>query len=186
MDQRFKESLRKFASTGDLDAAGAACAAYLRSQGEENFGSVVRIPTIGTRITLTEDWTFNLVAEGRNEDFHDKVHLVVFEQGDDGYLYEIYKDKLGEDVKRRYSGVQKVDKETTLPAGTVLRVDRLYIKKNQGEFDSVTFICETLPGVEVKLKSGKKAAKVGRFWAKLRDVNNIVGCWDSATLKVRS
>lgn len=186
MDQRFKESLRKFASTGDLDAAGAACAAYLRSQGKENFGSVVRIPTIGTRITLTEEWAFKLYDEQRNTEFRGKIlPNREIKEGEDGWLYEHYKDKFGKPQKRLYEDDGR-DIDVTLPADTVLRIDRLYIKKNQGEFDSVTFYCESHPDVEVLLTSGKKAKNVGRFWAKLRDVNNIVGCWDSATLKVRS
>lgn len=51
----------------------------------------------------------------------------------------------------------------TLPAGTVLKVDRIYIRKGMKDFSSLTFTA--------KLANMKKAA---RFWVKLRDVNRMV------------
>jgi hypothetical protein len=50
----------------------------------------------------------------------------------------------------------------TLPAGTVLKVDRIYIRKGKGmsDYSSVTFYATI----------GKKKY---RFWSKLADVNNI-------------
>jgi len=46
-----------------------------------------------------------------------------------------------------------------LKAGTILEVDRIYIRKGAEDFSSVTF----------KIRGNK----VLRFWAKLQDVNNI-------------
>ena len=45
-------------------------------------------------------------------------------------------------------------------------VDRIYIRKGKGEFDSVTF------RVDFKLRA-KRVLK-GRFWAKLDDVNRLL------------
>ena len=181
MDTRIQEKLRKFAATEDPDVAVAVCAALLRIRGGLEVGSMVQIPTIGTRITLTEDWTFLLEAEDRNEKFHDAIHPVETTLGEDGYLYQLYKDKFGKQKRRRYNGLQ--DTDTTLPAGTVLRVDRIYIKKNQGDYDSVTFVCESIPGREnAKLMSGKSAKTFGRFWSALNEANGIVGSWDAETL----
>ena len=57
------------------------------------------------------------------------------------------------------------DRKETLEAGTILMVDRIYIRKtakdSEGDYDSVTFI----------IKSGPK--KGCRFWASLDDVNYI-------------
>lgn len=50
----------------------------------------------------------------------------------------------------------------TLPAGSVLTVDRIYVRKGQGDFSSLSFF----------LAGGKKP-KASRFWAKLSDCNNI-------------
>lgn len=50
----------------------------------------------------------------------------------------------------------------TFPRGTVLEIDRIYIRKNAAEFSSVTF--------KIREKN-----KVLRFWAKLEDVNKIEG-----------
>lgn len=58
-------------------------------------------------------------------------------------------------LKRRDS----TDLDYSWPAGTILEVDRIYIRKGAADFSSVTF----------KIR-GKK---VIRFWVKLEDVNRI-------------
>lgn len=88
------------------------------------------IPEIGTKIKLTKDWTFTLHKEYRNESL---------------LLERFPSFNLSHDIKY------------TLPAETILTVDRIYIRKGNEEYSSLSF---TLPG--------KK-----RFWAKLSDVNNI-------------
>lgn len=58
----------------------------------------------------------------------------------------------------------------TLPVGTVLRVDRIYIRSGKKEWDSITFsICKHPHFTEMK----RKIVADGRFWAKLEDVNEI-------------
>jgi len=54
--------------------------------------------------------------------------------------------------------------KVSLPKGTVLAVDRIYIRQQASDFDSVTFRLQSTPG-------GKKGKP--RFWAKLSDVNKI-------------
>lgn len=56
----------------------------------------------------------------------------------------------------------------TLPKGTVLTVDRLYIRKGATNFDSLSFYIGNAP----KGVGFKKQGKI-RFWAKLPDVNKI-------------
>ena len=72
--------------------------------------------------------------------------------------------------ERYRSGYKQV--EVTLPAGTILECDRVYIRTfnkarvNDGDdYDSITWKL-------IDPKKGK-AEKFGRFWVKLVDANNI-------------
>lgn len=123
----------------------------------------VRIPTINTRLTLTRAWTFMLHNEGRNDNFAGRI----------GAATKVSK------------WAHQWDAESvpvTIPAGTVLIVDRIYIRKgktwsgkSRSEYDSITF----------RIKKGECPDKTiyGRFWAKLGDVNRIVCEWDMETVK---
>lgn len=104
------------------------------------------IPTIGDKIILTEDWKFDLWKEYRNRDLLDHFNLV---KDPDGRLY-FYRiaDK---DIPFR----------VTLPKNSKLTIDRIYVRKGAADFDSVTFRVFGL---------GKKSI---RFWAKLKDVNEM-------------
>ena len=63
----------------------------------------------------------------------------------------------------------------TLPKGTVLAVDRIYIRKGASDFSSITFFAKGLGETEVKNRwSGRTTKwKAQRFWAKLSDCNQI-------------
>lgn len=138
------------------------------------------IPEISDEVRLLKDWQFRLYNESRNESL-DKFLKVGFpprsSQKDPPIL-------------------------VTIPAGTVLIIDRVYIRKGQTDFSSITFrwkgasnpaYFETredyghviINGVKVsrdwRLHKGMPnptyQAKVPkeqiRFWAKLKDVNEI-------------
>ena len=63
----------------------------------------------------------------------------------------------------------------TLPKGTILKVDRIYIRKGKSDFSSITFyanIQETVTTVKWRSTISKKKKSL-RFWAKLSDCNNI-------------
>lgn len=122
------------------------------------------IPTIKTQIKLTRDWQFSLYHEYRNDS-----------------LWEAYSGN-----KFHYNNNQPYDDylrnppaplQVTLNKDCVIMVDRIYIKKNYQEFDSVSFIITegfkpVKEGTEIQtFGSGRKH----RFWAKLEDVNNIEG-----------
>lgn len=92
------------------------------------------IPEIGDELRLDADWCFDLFDEYRNESL-----LLHF-----GYSMRKWADKV--------KSVGRV----TIPKGEVLKVDRIYIRKNASEFSSVSFYW------------GKK-----RFWVKLIDVNSM-------------
>lgn len=100
------------------------------------------IPPLGTSITLAQDWAFELHREHRNYDFFG--HL--------GLQYPTWDSK-----------VESVS--ATLPAGTILKIDRIYIRKGQKDYDSVTF--------HVVNSKGKKVTNA-RFWVKLADANKIM------------
>lgn len=97
------------------------------------------IPALGDHLKLTAPWTFALYGEYRNESLFKHLGLP-FSWG--------------------YRDLQKT--KVTLPAGTELGIDRIYIRRGNKEFDSITF---NLLGVKGKGRV--------RFWAKLGDVNTI-------------
>ncbi len=117
------------------------------------------IPALGSALVLTKKWTFPLYAERRNE----KVWRHFFPNDKLTYPwgYKIGRKELPSEI-------------VSFPKGTVLKVDRLYIRKGVKSYDSVSFFA-TLP-------DGKKP---GRFWAKLEDVNNIMGDWAQDTIPRR-
>lgn len=113
------------------------------------------IPTIGDVLVLAEDWTFPLHEEYRNNKFAD-------DNFGSGYARSWYS----------YSEIPARSDTVTLPAGTHLKIARIYIRgggADMKEYDSLTFTCNG----HLKGKAAKGAIK-GRFWAKLVDVNRIV------------
>lgn len=63
----------------------------------------------------------------------------------------------------------------TLPAQTLLKVDRIYIRKGAEDFSSITFYARSIPGHDVVHSTKKTVGLAGRtrFWAKLEDCNRI-------------
>lgn len=110
------------------------------------------IPPLGTKIRLTKEWLFKLFYEYRNDS-------LLKAQGfadESERKYDLQWKHRGEHAK------------TSLPEGTILTVDRIYIRQGAKDFDSVSFWLGTKPkGVGYRGKI--------RFWAKLEDVNNIEG-----------
>ena len=123
------------------------------------------IPPLSTEITLAAPWTFELYDESRNESL---IKL------------------LGLEFVPRYE--RTTDDEShqtvTLSAGTVLKIDRIYIRRGGAEFDSVTFFLKgnSLPGYAKsytdryngEVRTYKVPRQPIRFWAKLEDVNTIM------------
>lgn len=114
-----------------------------------NTSSRLLIPTTGTLLRLTSDWTFDLFYEYRNASLEKALGMSV------------------SNVHAKVGSSRKV----TLDAGTVLMVDRIYIRKGAEGFDSVTFRIHSSPKIKGK----------PRFWAKLGDVNQIECEFDPAT-----
>ena len=183
------------------------------------------VPEIGDEIRLTNDWTFELHAEYRNEQlaglfgYYIQMSLLVnesvvpkirpvdykvdypdlkdpkFRTFFGGINYTEYnkacdeaKNSCPEYVKYQadslewYDNIKKHGTPTvsvTLPAGTLLKIDRIYIRKGSSDFSSITFYAKGLGEVMVSsnrwtvnsLKTTKRKAQ--RFWAKLADCNQI-------------
>lgn len=108
------------------------------------------VPTIGTQLKLLANWTFTLYHESRNDTLWTALvgPLPKNRWGDDRYLDKDWSQGYKSEI-------------VTLPAGTHLTVDRVYIRQGSDKtksFDSLSFRV-------------KKANQ--RFWAKLSDVNTM-------------
>lgn len=131
------------------------------------------IPALGDEIKLTRDWTFNLIDESRNETLME-------------FLNDPRANKTG------WYEPKQPDQPATIPAGSILKIDRIYIRKGAADFSSVTFFWKghrtksriverngrsymqgDPPGGTSVIYESKIPAKPVRFWAKLDDVNNI-------------
>jgi hypothetical protein len=97
------------------------------------------IPQVGNKIKLIANWNCKVFNERRN--------ATVFE---------------GLNIDTTHNTNSNID--LTFPKGTVLKVDRLYVRAPASSFDSITFSIQSCP-----IKSLVKA----RFWVKLMDANNI-------------
>jgi hypothetical protein len=115
------------------------------------------VPEIGTVFTLAEPWTFKVVNETRNRGLAD---LMGVKGGD--YYFPFGTKENDEYGGSRYYGrrIPKEAGEYTFPAGTSLEVDRIYVRKGNEDFSSLTF-------------KTRVNGKVLRFFAKLEDVNKI-------------
>jgi hypothetical protein len=105
------------------------------------------VPEIGDRLKLTKDWAFKLYYEHRNTPL-----LKHF-----GFEY-VWKS----------GNIKDANEPVILPVGTVLRVDRIYIRNGAQDYSSISFYAEGIRG-----NGGLDKPKNSRFWAKLLDCNNI-------------
>jgi hypothetical protein len=152
----------------------------------------LHIPRLGDHLILGADWHFSLIAESRNESLIKATGVDAQTATDLAYSWagQIRKaqwdkcassalsagwifDMKNHDPKSNYNyGVASFP--FTIPTGAILSVERIYIRRGQADFDSVSFslIRDSVKGTEF----GDKLPKKGRvrFWAKLDDVNEII------------
>lgn len=114
---------------------------------------VFHIPSIGDRLEVAEDWTFNLYREHRNLAL---LQALGFVEQDRRYYYGASGEMAG---------------EATIPEGTQLTVDRIYIRKGMPQFDSITFILDRKTCSDERISKTK--GRPMRFWVKLADVNGV-------------
>ena len=98
------------------------------------------IPELGTLLEVAEDWPITLHHESRNNDFI---------------------AAMGGPKMAKYSYRETGSYKTTIPKGTVLTVDRIYIRSGNKEFSSISF----------RVHDGKVK---GRFWVKLDEANQLL------------
>ncbi len=128
------------------------------------------IPELGDQIKLTADWVFELHVEDRNSTLMEFLHNCEFS-------WENYR-----------TGITMT---SVIPDGSILKVDRIYIRKGASDYSSITFFWKDMsippkvvdrkitafnyhgmPG-HTEIYQKKIPKKPVRFWAKLSDVNNI-------------
>ncbi len=130
------------------------------------------IPSVGDEIRLTEDWHFGLINEDRNSS-----------------LMEFTKDPR----EVEWQSQKQTSCPCMIPAGEVLKIDRIYIRKGKEEYDSITFMWKnkrtqrrekertitSWPNgfggpTSSTVVIDKIPARPIRFWVKLDDANKIV------------
>lgn len=133
------------------------------------------IPPLGSQLILSADWTFLLSPEERNKTLFEYMGKY---QDQPMYRGSRPVSKVVPATKDSRAHIRALTleeeklwapKEITLPAGTLLQVDRIYIRKGQDDFDSITF---TLPGKQVRV-DGITVRRTVRFWTTLEDANRI-------------
>lgn len=117
------------------------------------------IPPLGTKLTLAEDWTFTVYQEYRNTSLIQLMRGMPIDRSWSGYFATAKALNAGQHMHGSPIG------QFTWAAGTVLTMDRIYIRKGSPDFDSVTFYA--------KYAVTPKKSKSVRFWAKLADVNRL-------------
>lgn len=118
------------------------------------------IPACGDRLTLVKPWAFTLYLERRNVKFAEELGLK--EKTPKGsWASSVY-------AAPRSNKLKTV--EVTLPSGTELEIDRLYIRtfnkariQEGDDYDSVTF----------KVVQEGKGKRNQRFWVKLSATADI-------------
>lgn len=138
----------------------------------------VNIPDIGDIIELGADWTFILYPESRNSKlgaalgYKPAGQYWASAEGERN-MKRIHREcsEIAFDHKRYFESIELYNRSypnqlpnvltITLGVDTILKVDRVYIRKGAKDFSSLTFF----------IKSGPY--KGARFWAKLNEVNQI-------------
>ena len=118
---------------------------------------MIHFPVLKEEVELLDDWTFNLYDEHRNYSLFKKMKFP--ERTTDRYCWCEYLER-PEDNRMPFTPV-------TLPIGTVLSIDRMFVRQGLESFNSITFRLKSCP-------RNKKLEKA-RFWVKISDANRING-----------
>ena len=121
------------------------------------------VPACGDRIRLTADWSFTLYLERRNTRFAEVLGLYSPEKEYKGATYKSYWGAYDSNHKL-------ITVSHTLPEGTVLECDRVYIKGYCKGYDQDT---DSFDSITWKVIKDGKMARNQRFWTKLSDAHNI-------------
>lgn len=133
------------------------------------------IPDIGTAFQLTEDWAFNLHSEDRNLALSSAAGFRLYNEKGNRKTKEEFA-KFGWEQTHERGYYTDYRKQVVLPMGSILTVDRIYIRRGAAEFSSISF---NLNRKSVDAGFSKFARILNedkgrcRFWAKLEDCNRI-------------
>lgn len=153
------------------------------------------IPEVGTILKLEKDWKFTLTFDYQNEGVYQQIIREMFKvplelriytkryyEKDQSVLFHLtntdYKDEAvirETDFPKDCHLVQHNSLngiKFTLPKGTELKIDRIYVRKGKSDYSSLTFNIVNTTHPFLVDKKGKKKGKL-RFWATLDDVNQI-------------
>lgn len=151
------------------------------------------IPPLGSALKLVEDWDVILHIERRNTEFlapfvaarvrrkwqkgddishypRDIRSVEYFHKGQysgngvSEIHYGLFVDLTPSDAKYR----DNIGMQIKIPAGTVLVIDRYYIRKGCTAYDSISFTVKKFPD-SFEIQRPPRA----RFWAKLADTSRI-------------
>ena len=134
------------------------------------------IPQLSDKLKLTNPWTFTLHWEARNRTLVEACLMPYLtknkgpaKNSDLWYM---------EGLTYKGTSIKTTNEEITLPAGSILSVDRIYIRQGVKDFNSVTFRLIKSSASTIIISDGSVLAinpKVRsiRFWAKLADANRI-------------
>jgi len=116
------------------------------------------VPPLKTVLRLASPWSFDLHHEHRNKKLFAALGLKFIDMQE---WRAIEYERTGD----RYLGVRTLPppERVRLPRGTVLVVDRIYIRNGAEDFDSITF----------RVAECSKLKGKPRFWAKLADCNRM-------------
>lgn len=133
---------------------------------------ILCMPTVGQKVRVLDgqQWSFKLYSERRNYgawEYFGKDDGVAEIMARRSYYDDFVLDREGYYAAYgRGAMPERKHLPVTIEGGSVLTIDRIYLRKGAGEFDSVTFI---LNGAKIPGKKGANARV--RFWVKLDDVN---------------
>jgi len=99
----------------------------------------MNIPTVGSKIELIEPWTFSVYGEYRNKTLGEYLNIMVSKQNSYKTWVEFPDPVCPPGTHMRDMEKYPICKHT-FPPGTKLIIDRIFIRKNMPEFDSLTFI----------------------------------------------
>lgn len=133
---------------------------------------ILCIPSVGQRVRVLDgqQWTFRLYSEYRN---YDAWEYFAAGQGLPKRQMTTWYDDFVPDTSEAYRAVcamgetpERKHLPVTLDGGSVLTIDRIYLRKGKKDFDSITFI---LNNAKIPGKKGANARV--RFWVRLDEVN---------------
>jgi len=116
--------------------------------------SKLYIPACGDRITLAQPWQFTLYLEHRNLNFAEAIGIDHSRYQNTGYAWRAPLDTVS----------------ASLPEGTVLECDRIYIRSTSKSAASAE---ESYDSVTWKVVINDKPSRNQRFWVKLSDCSNL-------------